>query len=229
MSEEPPLPGWWQSPDGGWHPPEPATEPSVGADAPAEKAKPSKPLHKSFTAWFVILAATFIGVVTWIDSRADEGRDLSLAGFREEVSFGFSCSSLFEYRNELRREIPSTTDELNDELQFIGCLSPTSKRGDQSPPTPSTVCEGAYSDHRSVRLDYSVQWYSQSVDGDRRLLERLDNDFSRVWICDIDILGEYASPDSMSVRSVFVMPTLGVPPDEELPSDVAMWAEADAR
>ncbi len=250
MSEEPPLPGWWQSSDGGWHPPNSTPESSASEDAPAAKTKPSKPLHKSFTAWFVLLAATFIVVVAWVASSDDGGTGLSLDEFRSEIAIGVPCDLLFNYRNDLSQLDPSTTDEMNTELRSIGCYSSQSKRTDlgvtatapvtsesatatEPVPTsepPPAVCEALYATQLEVRADPSFPWSTVAVDGARRLLSRFaGDDFSRVWLCDIEVIGEYASPDSTTIRSVFVMPTVGAAPNEELPSDVAMWAEADSR
>lgn len=131
MSEQPPQPGWWQSPDGGWHPPKPSEDELASVDSPAGSPSAFSPFsEKGCFRWIIASIVVFGLLFAWVVEVTGED-DVTYDGFLEEVTEGASCEDLFDYRNDLRREIPSTTDALNAQLQRIGCSSSTSQRTDR--------------------------------------------------------------------------------------------------
>lgn len=171
------------------------------------------------------------------DESASRSTDYSLQGFFDRVASGEPCAELFAYRNVVRRQDQTTAEAMNSELRRIGCMSSGSARRDLSrEPSgaehPSLACERAYAAESGVAVDFTSaeQWSPMAVDGDRRILSRLaDNDFSNITLCDVVVEGDYSSPTSVTVHSVFSMATVGDAPNEEAPPIARMWEEADAR
>ena len=49
-------------------------------------------------------------------------------GFQARLAAGADCPELFEIRNEVKREDPSSADRMNEDLRSIGCYSSSSSR-----------------------------------------------------------------------------------------------------